>query len=163
LYIPAGRRRRRAIVIAVAALVVGVVVGWALGRSTAVTPADAARDARERAGVATSQLTSSEIHYAQVVQGEGDTTELRASVEASLDRAAADLSDALARASWIDEGAADDLRRAVAEVRDAERATAPIDDYNAAIDRAERAINERFGKAVPPSTPSESSATSAPS
>src|SRR5262249_31944530 len=136
LYIPAGRRRRRmATVVAVTALV-SVLVGLAIGRLTAPTAADQARQAKEVVTQITGQLNALPIHYEQAAKGETDQAACAASLAAALDRVDSDLSVALGDADWMDDAAKNGVRQKVGAVRAAADASASPADFQTAVDQA---------------------------
>jgi len=147
LYVSAGRRRRRLLFAAGGALVLGLLVGAVLGRTTAPSPADGAAEAKRAAAQASGLLQAVPDHYEQMVGGDLDPKTFQASLDDGLSRAAAQLDVALANAPWVDPPVADALRTQVAKVRaDAERGAPPAelrDDVQLVVVE----LGQRFGTA----------------
>lgn len=152
LYIPAGRRRRRLYLAAGLSLLVGLVLGIGLGRVTAPTPVDNARDAKQLAKSATGQLEAFPIHYEQVAKGEIDRNGFYASLDAGVKRAGDDLASAMGGAPWLDESTKGQLRAEVQNVKNVADRNAPASEFDAAVRRAVGAINAAFGAPVASST-----------
>jgi len=94
IYVPASRRRRTTIAIAVVCAVAGLVLGVVAGRGTSPSLADRVHDVQEQARQATSQLRVVALHE--------DASTGSAGNELALRRAHDKLVDALAGAPWID-------------------------------------------------------------
>ena len=93
IYVPASRRRRTTILVSVAALVAGVVLGFVLGRSTAPSLDEQVANVQDRARTATSRLRVVALHEDEDTGTEGTAF--------ALQRARAELADALDDAPWI--------------------------------------------------------------
>ena len=75
IYVPQARRRRTTILVGVAALVVGAVLGGVVGRSSAPTVEDRVRSVRNEARAIASQLRVVSLHEnsgAESLTGGGD-------------------------------------------------------------------------------------------
>lgn len=94
IYVPASRRRRTTIAIAVLCAVAGLVLGAVAGRATSPSLADRVRDVQEQARQTTSQLRVVALHEDASTGAEANELALR--------RAHDELVDALADAPWID-------------------------------------------------------------
>ena len=98
LYIPAGRRRRRTILIAVGALLIGLTLGAIAGRSTAPTIEDRISSVRSDAHTTSAALRVIALHDAagavSTQQGDGGT-------ELVLQRTRTDLERRFGRAPWL--------------------------------------------------------------
>jgi hypothetical protein len=140
LYISAGRRRRRLVVVGAVCLVGGLLLGGVIGRASVPTAADKAASAVQSAERVDGQLRSLRCHYRL------DPTGFRPSVDAAVPLAQNELEAAIASAAWLDAAAADDLRREVAEVRAVAARGASADEFDAAIDKAMADIDARFGR-----------------
>jgi hypothetical protein len=146
LYVSAGRRRRRLVLAAAGALVLGLALGGTIGRVTAPTPVDGAAEAKRAAAQATGLLEAVPDHYEQMVEGRLDPSSFEASLDDGLARASTQLDMALVNAPWLDAPVADGLRAQVARVRaDAER-RAPPADLRADVEAAVEDISRRFGR-----------------
>lgn len=99
LYIPAGRRKRRTVLVAVGAIVVGLLLGFGIGRSTAPTAAEQVRSVQDDARQVSSGLRVLALHDeagAIATQGSGD-----GGAQLVLERAQEDLRAAIDDATWI--------------------------------------------------------------
>jgi hypothetical protein len=143
LYVPAGARRRRLVLIGFAGLVGGLVVGYVLGRSSAETVADRIASVRETAVAATTTLERLPIEYEQAVAGEGG--ESTDSVRTAIQSAETQVDDAFADATWTtpeDRTATDDAFTDLQEAVD--DGVAP-DVFTARIAAAADAVEQTFG------------------
>jgi hypothetical protein len=98
LYIPAGRRRRRTILIAAGALLIGLALGAMAGRSTAPTIGDRISSVRSEAQKTSAALRVIALHDesgAVSAQGGDGGTDL------VLQRTRTDLDHLFARAPWL--------------------------------------------------------------
>jgi hypothetical protein len=99
IYVPRARRRRNTILVGVAGLVVGVVLGIAAGRSSAPTIEDRVKSVRGEAGAIASQLRVVSLHEesgAASFKGGGD-----AGAELALRRTETNLRALFRRAPWV--------------------------------------------------------------
>lgn len=101
IYVPASKRRRNTIIIAVVALLVGLGPGLLAGRASAPSLGDQVESVQEQARTATSQLRVVALHEDAATGGEGTAL--------ALQRAHDELADALDDAPWITEADADAL------------------------------------------------------
>jgi hypothetical protein len=115
LYVPLSRRRRNATLVAVAALLAGLVIGFVTGRSTGVTPSERASVVRSEGDTLGTRLEALTIEYEQAVEGTGDT--IQAGVIDALDLIDADLDQVIGDAPWLGQAQADQLHAATADVR----------------------------------------------
>ncbi len=106
LYVPAGARRKRLLLVGAVALVAGLLVGYVVGRATSPGLEDEVADVQDVALDAVAALRRIPIEYEQAVAGEGgESTE---TITEAIDRAQALLGDAYAEAVWL----ADDAHEA---------------------------------------------------
>ena len=117
LYIPLSRRRRNAVLVAVATLLVGLVLGFLIGRSTAVTAPEAARDVRSKGDTLGTRLEALTIEYDQAIAGTGDT--VQAGVLDALDRVVVDMDALIHEAPWLGAAQTARLHTATTDVRTA--------------------------------------------
>ena len=115
LYIPLSRRRRNAGLGAVATLLVGLVLGFLIGRSTAVTAPEAARDVRSKGDTLGTRLEALTIEYDQAIAGTGDT--VQAGVLDALDRLVVDMDALIREAPWLGAAQTARLHMATTDVR----------------------------------------------
>jgi len=112
LYIPAGARKRRTVLIALGAVAVGLLLGFGIGRTTAPTPTEKIRSAQADAREVSSGLRVLALHDeagAIATRGSGD-----GGASLVLDRAHDDLRTAIQAAPWISQREADKLLAALA-------------------------------------------------
>jgi hypothetical protein len=116
-YISLSRRRRNATIVAVATLLVGLVVGALVGRSTAVTASEAAQQVRAEGDTLGTRIEALTIEYDQAIAGTGDTVE--AGVLDALDSIEADLDKLIAESPWFGVANRQSLHDAIEELRTA--------------------------------------------
>jgi hypothetical protein len=121
LYIPAGRRRRRTIVIAAVTLLAGLVIGVVAGRVTAPTVREEIEAVQDDARQTAAGLRVIALHdEAETVGSQGADSGGTALV---LERTRSELEDEFDRAIWLSDAQRDDL-------------LAGLDDLEAISDRA---------------------------
>jgi len=143
IYVPDSTRRRRLIGIAGACLVVGLLVGGALGRATSPGADDAVAEVKERGRETVTALQRLPIEYEQAVAGEGG--EDAATMTSAVDRARATLDDAFAVLEVFgpaSRAAADDALDALQESIDE---GVPPSEFDAAIEAAIAVVRATFG------------------
>ena len=96
-YIPLSRRRRNAMLVALATLVVGLVVGIVVGRTTAITRRRQPSGPRKATPLA--PVSSVTIEYDQAIAGTGDS--VQAGVLDALDLVEADMDKLIADSPWL--------------------------------------------------------------
>jgi hypothetical protein len=143
VYMSAGHRRRRTVIIVIAAVVLGLVVGFVLGRATSSGVDDAVADAKDKGASAVTALSRLPIEYEQKVGGTGGET-ARTLLD-SVDAAEARLEDAFDAAPWLRPTQQRAARAAIASVRaDVEDDVSP-EEFQAGIDDASKVIASTFG------------------
>lgn len=93
IYVPESRRRRTLVVVAVACIVAGLVLGFVIGRASSPSLGDRVHDVQEQARQATSQLRVVALHEDASTGTEGNALALK--------RARTELAGALDGAPWI--------------------------------------------------------------
>jgi hypothetical protein len=129
IYVPASRRRRNTIVLAVAAVVAGLALGFLLGRATSPSLGDRVGDVQAKAREATSQLRVVSLHEDANTGTEGN--------DLALQRAHDELTRALDDASWISRSSRTAL---LGEVDDLDASSSAAD-----IERVAKDIEAAFG------------------
>jgi hypothetical protein len=114
-YIPLSRRRRNATIVAVATLLVGLVAGALVGRSTAVTASEAAQQVRAKGDTLGTRIEALTIEYDQAIAGTGDT--VQAGVLDALDAVEADMDKLIAETPWLGVVQTQSLHDAIKAVR----------------------------------------------
>lgn len=142
LYIPVSRRRRNAAVLAIAALVFGLVAGFVAGRSSADTAEERATAVRARADTLGTRLEALTIEYEQAVAGTGDS--VQGGVLDALDLIDEDIDQLIGDAPWLGEAQIDSLSGATAAVRTAAQHTVTVDEFTAAVDAAATTVRATF-------------------
>jgi hypothetical protein len=144
LYVSAGRRFRRTVIIATVAALVALVVGWSIGRQQAPAITDRVADVQDQAELEATGLERLGIEYEQVLAG---TDNLDSSVVQPLDAVREDVQATMDRAPWLtaDERAA--LLDAMVQVRQIALDGAPLDDFNAAAVAAAALLRQELGAA----------------
>jgi hypothetical protein len=142
LYVSAGRRTRRTVIIAAAASLIALVVGWSIGRQQAPAIADRVATVQSQAELEATGLERLGIEYEQVLSGSDD---LDSSVMQPLDAVRADLQATMDRAPWLTAARRAVLLDAVSQVRQAAIDGAPLDEFNAATLAAAALLRQELG------------------
>ena len=145
LYIPLTRRRRNAAVVAIATLLVGLVIGFLTGRSTAVTASEAARDVRAKGDTLGTRIAALEIEYDQAINATAGSDTVQGGVLDALDLVAADTDQLIGEAPWIGPGQADALHAGIDAVRTAANARVTSDEFATVAATTARTIRDTFG------------------
>lgn len=148
MYIPLSRRRRNAALIAIATLVAGLIVGFVVGRSSATTASEAARDVRARGDELASHVAALTIEYDQAIgadQTAGGTDTIEGGVLDALDLVDSDLDALIGDAPWIGATQAAELHSATAAVRTAATNRIAAADFETVVDAAATTIRATFG------------------
>jgi hypothetical protein len=143
IYVPRARRRRNLILVAVAGLVVGVLVGAAAGRSSAPTVEDRVRSVRSEARAIASQLRVVSLHEgagAASLAGGGD-----AGADLALQRTATNLRALFRRAPWITTKTAGDLIAETTALRTEAPKQANSDEFGKQVDALAGKIEATVG------------------
>ena len=137
LYVPRRVRRRRLVIGVAAAVVIGLVVGGIVGRTSAPSVADEVLTVRESGSQLAARVGALPIEYEQAVAGTGDTVQ-KGVIEA-LDGIDADAKTIASRALWLTAAQRLEIDAALADVRDAARtAVTPPQFEDTAIAAAKR-------------------------
>ena len=143
IYVPQGAKRRRLIMISAGALVLGLLVGYLVGRATAPSLDDAIVDVREQADVAATAFERLPIEYEQALVGEGG--ESPQTIADAIESARSQLDEAYADATWFGDGASAGTDEALDAVQQAVADGASADEFAAAAAGAAAAIRSTFG------------------
>jgi hypothetical protein len=144
LYVPAGRRRRNAILGLVGALIVGLVIGGVLGRATAPTVSDRVASIRDSARAVTSRLRATPLEYEKQLSG---SSEFRAggTVVQSLTDAQSSLESALADAVWLSAAQRREIEHPLDELVTAARTKVTAKVYAAMVEAVATKIDAALG------------------
>jgi len=142
LYVSAGRRFRRTLVIALAAAVVAFAIGWLVGRQQVPSISNRVAEVQQDSEREATGLERLGIEYQQVLAG---TDDLDSSVLQPLDDVRAELQTTMDRAPWLsnDERAA--LLDAVSQVRQNAVDEVPLDAFTASATKAATLIRQQLG------------------
>lgn len=146
LYVPLSRRRRNAAIVAVATLLLGLVVGFLVGRSTAVTASEATSAVKAEADTLATRIEALTIEYDQAISGGGDT--IQGGVIDALNGIEADLDSLIAEAQWLGPTQIARLHAAVNEVTAAANDAVSTDDFASTATTSAATIRETFGLAA---------------
>lgn len=143
IYVPRARRRRNTILVGVAGLVVGAVLGAAAGRSSAPTVEDRVRSVRAEARAIASQLRVVSLHEtsgAASFAAGGD-----AGADLALQRTETKLKALFKRAPWVTTKTAGDLIAETAALRVEAPKQANSDAFGKQVDALGDKIESTFG------------------
>ena len=148
IYVPAGRRQRRAVFLATATLALGLILGGVAGRATAPSLAERVRSTQHKAAAVSAQLRVLSLHQeanaASLTAGEGGTT-------FALRRARSDLSAASGAAPWITAATRQRLLAALDRLL-ADAANPDNADFARAVEATAADIDAAFGLSTPTRT-----------
>ena len=142
LYVSAGRRFRRTVVIAVVASLIALVVGWAIGRQQAPAITDRVAAVQHQAEQEATGLERLGTEYEQVL---GGTDDLDDSVVQPLDAVREDLQATMNRAPWLTGAERAALLDAVSQVRQAAIDEVPLEEFTAATVAAAALVRQELG------------------
>jgi hypothetical protein len=142
-YIPLSRRRRNATLVALATLLVGLVVGGLVGRSTAITASEAAQDVRTRGDTLGTRIEALTIEYDQAISGTGDT--VQAGVLDALARVDVDMDKLIDESPWLGVAQIQALHDATNAVRAAGEARIDTNDFADIATNTAALIRDTFG------------------
>jgi hypothetical protein len=142
LYVSAGTRLRRTIVIAAVASTIALVVGWSIGRQQAPAISDRVATVQAQVEQEATGLERLGIEYEQVI---GGTDDLETSVMTPLDAVREDLQATMDRAPWLSAARRAAVLDAVSQVRQAAVDGAPLDQFNAATVAAAALLRQELG------------------
>ena len=142
-YIPLSRRRRNAMLVALATLVVGLIVGVVVGRSTAITASEAARAVRAKGDTLGTRIDALTIEYDQAISGTGDS--VQAGVLDALDLVEADMNKLIVESPWLGESHQQGLHDAIAAVRTAGENKIDPDDFADIATNSAALVRATFG------------------
>jgi hypothetical protein len=139
---PSSRRRRTTILIAIGAVVVGVVLGVLVGRSTAPSLSDQVNDARSAGIQFSAALRVLPLEYEKVYDNSGGQA---GGAQDIVDRSLANYDAAVAAAPWITTDSRGPTDVAIDAVRRAPAENVLPAEFNQRIDDAAAAVETLFG------------------
>ena len=143
IYVPRSRRRRNIILVGVAGVVVGAILGIAAGRSSAPTIEDRVKSVRSEARAITSQLRVVSIHEGEgavSLSGGGD-----AGAGLALQRTETNLRALFKRAPWVSSKASAELISETTALRSAAPTRARTGEFANEVDALADKIEQTFG------------------
>ena len=147
LYIPASRRRRNALLWAAAALVIGLVLGYLVGKAGEPSFGGEVRSAQNKADDLATQLERLPIEYEQGLAGQGDSVDAGTIVPLDdVQRGAAALFDG---APWVTSKARAATLDAIAEAKVAAEAKVTAAEFEQKVNAAAAALRQTFGVVEP--------------
>jgi len=149
LYVSPARRRRRTLVVGAIALVVGLLLGWLVGRTTGSSADDEVKARQDDVERLVARLDGLDLEYQQTGAGGASGSDAR---QGSIDAAsaiAADTDALLARMPWVALTERAATVQAVDDVRRAVEAGAPPDQVSATVARADQAVRAAAGLGPP--------------
>ena len=150
LYVSAARRRRRTLVVGAIALVVGLLLGWLIGRATGSSADDEVNARQNDAEQLVARLDGLDLEYQQTTAGgAGGSDALKGSLDAAA-AIAADTDALMARMPWVAQAERTATVQVVEGVRRAVEVGATPDEVSAAVADADQAVRAAAGLAAPP-------------
>ena len=143
IYIPRARRRRNLILVAVAGVVVGLVLGAVFGRASAPTVEGRVRSVRNEARDIAAQLRVVSFHESQATQSlnaNGD-----AGADLALRRTEANVRQLLRRAPWVGTKTGTDLLADTVALRAEAPGQARTEAFGRKVDALAGRIESTFG------------------
>ena len=142
LYISAGRRFRRTVVIAVAAAVVAFAIGWLIGHQQVPSIAERVAEVQQDGEGQATGLERLGIEYEQVLAG---TDDLDSSVLQPLDDLRTELQSTMDRAPWLTSDQRAAMLDAVSQVRQNAVDGVPLESFTASATAAATLIRQELG------------------
>jgi len=142
VYMSPNRQRRRVVLVAVAALVVGAILGVVLGRATATTVADEVDASRTRGRRVAAALRALPIEYEQLRTGTGENSQL--AFDDAVHRIVDQATTALDAAPWLRPSSRDRVSNQVEAVEKAVEAKVTPDEFRTTIDEAATTVEDVF-------------------
>jgi hypothetical protein len=140
VYLHPTHHRRDIALAAVLALVVGLLGGYLVGRSTTASGSELVARARDRATDTVTALDRLTIEYAQIGAGESTDT-----LTEALDAAAERLDGAVSAAPWLDAATVEPVRAALEQIRGDIRRRVSASTFAADLRAASDAVARLFG------------------
>jgi len=145
VYVSVAKRRRRTVIWATATLVIGLVVGFAIGTTRTTSIDDRVRGVQTDASDIATRLVALDIEYRDGLNGGADS--LDASVIEPLGEIQTDTVRLLNRAPWVTTDQRGAVLDKVARLVVLAKARTPADDYLAALNDAASLVRATFGVA----------------
>jgi hypothetical protein len=150
IYVPPSRRRRHLVALVALGLLVGLLAGFAIGRATSSGVDDALATVRGQASDAAIALQRIPIEYSQAVTGSGG--ESTRTITEAIARARDELDRAWADAPWFGPAARRPVDATLSALDRAVAAHVSLEEFQADVDTAVRAVEDAFGVSISPSS-----------
>ncbi len=148
LYVSDSSRKRNLVLGVVGALLVGLVVGFVIGRATSKGLEDEVGAVHDQAVEAATAFQRIPIEYEQAVGGDGG--ESTTTIDDAIDSADDQLHAVYGEAIWLADDASSDTDAAVADLRKVVEDGGSADEFQAATDEVVHAIEATFGVTAEP-------------
>ena len=143
LYVSAGTRRRRAVILAVVTGVLALALGWLIGRQQVPSVDERVASVQTDANDIATGIERLDIEYEQVLAGAGDTVD--AGVIQPLAGLRDELIDAMDRAPWLAQSRRTELLDELAEIESSANRSVPLADFQALLTQAGTDVRTTFG------------------
>lgn len=145
VYVSLAKRRRHAALVAIATLVIGLVVGFAIGTTRTSSVESRVRSVQTDADRIATRLVALDIEYRDAVAGGAD--DFDTSVTAPLAKIQGDTVHLLDRAPWIGADERGEVLDKIAKLVVLAKARTAADDFLAALNDASAVVRTDFGAA----------------
>ncbi|MEO8696011.1 MAG: hypothetical protein ABI658_20990 [Acidimicrobiales bacterium] len=143
VYVSLAKRRRHTAVVAVATLVVGLVIGFAIGTTRTTSLDDRVQAVHTDADRLATRLVALDIEYRDALAGGGD--DFDTSVTAPLAKVQADTVHLLDRAPWVGADQRGEVLDKIAKLAVLAKARTAADDFLTALNDASALVRSTFG------------------
>lgn len=143
LYVPPSRRRLHVGLIATATLLVGLIAGLLIGRTSITTTDERIAEVRTEANDIATRLQALTIEYEQALAGQGDT--VQGGVLAALDGIDRDTSKVTRTASWLTPANKTDIDDALKQVRASAQAKVGAQAFADQVAAAASVVRKQLG------------------
>jgi hypothetical protein len=143
LYVSAGTRRRRAVIVAVVTGMLALALGWLVGRQQVPSVDERVASVQTDANDVATGIERLDIEYEQVLAGAGDTVD--AGVVEPLAGLRDQLIDTMDRAPWLAQGQRTVLLDELAEIESAAKRSVPLAQFQALLAQAGTDVRTTFG------------------
>jgi len=143
VYVSLAKRRRRAAVVAIAALVIGLLIGFAIGTTRTKSVDDRVQAVQSDAENVATRLVALDIEYRDALSGGAD--DLDSSVTKPLEEIQSDTVRMLDRAPWVGPDARGAVLDKIAKLSVLAKARAAPDAFLSALNDASAQVRSTFG------------------
>jgi hypothetical protein len=151
LYVPAGRRRRRVIIVGVVALVAGILLGLLVSRLATPSVDEQVRIKQRDVEQLVARLDGLSLEYEQSGASGASGADAREGTLEAARGIASDTEALMADLPWLSDAQRQAVVQAVGGVNETVDAAAPVDEVKRAVVTAEAALRTAAGLAAPAS------------